>query len=652
MSSPLWQPAPEAVKQANLTGFRRKLNESHNAGLADYDALYSFSITHPAAFWSALWDYCGVIGEKGDEPYLTQENSVFEARFFPAARLNFAENLLKNRGDDPAVVFRGESGIERSLSGRELYDLVAKLRLAFAESGLKQGDRVAAMLPNIPETIAMMLAVTSLGAVWSSCSPDFGAAGVLDRFGQIKPKFFITCDYYDYNGKSHDVLAKASEIAAGLESLQGSIIVPYSGKVGERADFDAITMQDFIGPYDAGAAAEINFERFAFEHPLYILFSSGTTGKPKCIAHGAGGTLLQHLKEHVLHCDIKPGERVFYFTTCGWMMWNWLVSGLAAEAVLLLYDGSPFYPDGNVLFDFAQDTKANVFGTSAKFIDAVKKAGLEPVKTHDLAAMRLLCSTGSPLAPESFDYAYTSIKPDMQLASIAGGTDIVSCFVLGNPLRPVWRGEIQGPGLGMAVGVFDDEGRPLKEEKGELVCTVPFPSRPVGFWDDAGHKKYRKAYFSRFENCWHHGDLVEITRHDGMIMHGRSDATLNPGGVRIGTSEIYGVVEQMSEVREAIAIAQKWQDDVRIILFVILAEGVILDNDLVKTIRHKIRLGASPRHMPAKVIAISDIPRTKSGKITEIAVRDIVHGREVKNRAALANPQALELYRDLPELKT
>ncbi len=649
MSLPLWQPAPEAVQQANLTRFRLGVNEGCRVKLADYDALYDFSITRPADFWAALWDYCGVIGEKGGKPYITQEARIFEARFFPEARLNFAENLLQNRKDDPAIVFRGEGGSGRSLSGRELYDLVARLRLAFAASGLKPGERVAAMLPNIPETVAMMLAATSLGAIWSSCSPDFGAVGVLDRFGQIKPKFFITCDYYDYNGKSHNVLAKASEIAAGLDKLQASIIVPYSGEAKPDPDFDAVTMQDFIAPYAAG---EISFERFAFDHPLYILFSSGTTGKPKCIVHGAGGTLLQHLKEHVLHCDIKPGEGVFYFTTCGWMMWNWLVSGLAARAVLLLYDGSPFYPDGNVLFDFAQDTKANVFGTSAKFIDAIKKAGLEPAKTHDLAAMRLLCSTGSPLAPESFDYVYAAIKPEMQLASIAGGTDIVSCFVLGNPLRPVWRGEIQGPGLGMAVDVFDDDGRPLRKEKGELVCTNPFPSRPVGFWNDPQDKKYREAYFSRFDNCWHHGDLVELTEHNGMIMHGRSDATLNPGGVRIGTSEIYGVVEQMPQVREAIAIAQKWQDDVRIILFVILAEGVILNDELVKIIRHKIRLGASPRHMPAKVIAIDDIPRTKSGKITEIAVRDMVHGREVKNREALANPEVLELYRDLLELKT
>ncbi len=648
MNSPLWQPEPRTVERANMTRFRKNLSRRFDAELGNYDSLHDFSITRLEDFWSAFWDYSGIIGDKGKGPFVTNADAVFEARFFPRGKLNFAENLLRNRTAKPVLVFRGEGAVERTLSGNELYDLVSRLRGAFIEKGLVAGDRVAAMMPNIPETVAVMLAVTSLGAIWSSCSPDFGPAGVLDRFGQIEPKFFIASDHYEYNGKTHQVLEKAGEIARQLETLKATLIVPYSGEITANIPVGMTRLEDFIA---AHAPQEIEFERFAFDHPLYILFSSGTTGKPKCIVHGAGGTLLQHLKEHILHCDIKPGERLFYFTTCGWMMWNWLVSGLAAEATLMLFDGSPFYPHPRVLFDFAQETKMNIFGASAKYIDALKKDGLIPMATHNLKFLRLMCSTGSPLAPESFDYVYKAVKNDMQLASIAGGTDIVSCFVLGNPVRPVWRGEIQGAGLGMAVEVFNDEGQPVREEKGELVCTRPFPSRPVGFWNDEDNRKYHKAYFERFDNCWHHGDLVELTAHDGMIMHGRSDATLNPGGVRIGTSEIYGVVEQMDEVKEALAIGQQWDGDVRIILFTVLAEGVTLDDDLAERIRTRIRLGASPRHMPARVIAITDIPRTKSGKISEIAVRDIIHGREVKNKEALANPEALELYRDLPELE-
>ncbi len=649
MNSPLWQPDQKTVERANMTRFRKNLNRRFEAELEDYDSLYDFSITRLEDFWNAFWDYSGIIGDKGVAPYVVDENSVFKARFFPHARLNFAENLLRRRGARPVLIFRGEGAQERSLSADELYDLVSRLRRAFAERGLKSGDRVAAMLPNIPETVAVMLAVTSLGAIWSSCSPDFGVAGVLDRFGQIEPKFFITGDYYEYNGKTHNILDKAREIAAGLETVAETIIVPYSDAAHGQDAGGMTSLAQLIAGYEP---EEITFEHFGFDHPLYILFSSGTTGKPKCIVHGAGGTLLQHLKEHILHCDIKPGERLFYFTTCGWMMWNWLVSGLAAEAVLLLYDGSPFYPHRRALFDFAENARMNIFGTSAKYIDALKKGGIIPMATHDLKFLRLMCSTGSPLAAKSFDYVYEAVRNEMQLASIAGGTDIVSCFVLGNPVRSVWRGEIQGAGLGMAVEVFNDEGEPVREEKGELVCTRPFPSRPVRFWNDEGDKKYHKAYFERFDNCWHHGDLVELTAHDGIIMHGRSDATLNPGGVRIGTSEIYAVVEQMDEVKEAIAIGQKWKDDIRIILFTVLAEGVTMGDELFKKIRNRIRLGASPRHIPAKVIAVADIPRTKSGKITEIAVRDIVHGREVKNLDALANPEALEHYRDLPELKS
>ncbi|HHK74609.1 MAG TPA: acetoacetate--CoA ligase, partial [Rhizobiales bacterium] len=462
MNSPLWQPDPKTVERANMTRFRKNVNRRFETELEDYDSLYDFSITRIEDFWSAFWDYSGIIGNKGKAPYVTNPEAVFGARFFPGSKLNFAENLLRNRTSKPILIFRGEGGVERSLSGDELYDLVSRLRQAFAARGLGAGDRVAAMMPNIPETIAVMLAVTSLGAVWSSCSPDFGVSGVLDRFGQIEPKFFITADYYEYNGKTHEILEKADEIASQLETLEGSLIVPYSGKMEASPPAGMTPLEEFVAAF---SPQEIEFERFAFDHPLYILFSSGTTGKPKCIVHGAGGTLLQHLKEHILHCDIKPGERLFYFTTCGWMMWNWLVSGLAAEATLLLFDGSPFYPHHRVLFDFAEDRRMNIFGTSAKYIDAIKKDRLIPMATHNLKFLRLMCSTGSPLAPESFEYVYEAIKGDMQLASIAGGTDIVSCFVLGNPVRPVWRGEIQGAGLGMAVEVFNDEGKPVREEK-------------------------------------------------------------------------------------------------------------------------------------------------------------------------------------------
>jgi acetoacetyl-CoA synthetase len=515
--------------------------------------------------------------------------------------------------------------------------------------GIGAGDRVAAMLPNMPEAIAVMLAAASIGAIFSSCSPDFGERGVLDRFGQIEPKLFVACDGYWYNGKAIDVAPKLATIAAELKSAGTVVIVPYLDRAEAVAASipRAVTLTRFTEMFPA---APLAFERLPFDHPIYILFSSGTTGAPKCIVHGAGGTLLQHLKEHRLHCSLTPGEGLFYFTTCGWMMWNWLASGLASGATLNLYDGSPFFPSGNALFDYAEASGMAIFGTSAKFIDGVKKAGLWPRDTHDLSKMRMLTSTGSPLAPENFDFVYEGIKPDVHLASISGGTDIVSCFVLGVPTKPVFRGEIQGPGLGMAVDVFDEAGRPRRGEKGELVCTVPFPSMPVMFWNDPDGAKYRSAYFERYPGVWAHGDFAEWTEHGGIVIHGRSDATLNPGGVRIGTAEIYAQVEGMPEVLEALAIGQDWDNDVRIVLFVRLAEGISLTEDLRQAIKAKIRVGASPRHVPAKILQVADIPRTKSGKITELAVRDIVHRREVKNVEALANPEALELYRDLAEL--
>jgi len=648
---PLWTPPANAVATANMTRFMRLVDERHDLGLDGFPSLHRFSVERREDFWSAVWDFGEIIGDKGDAR-LADGDKMPGATFFPESRLNFAENLLRRKDDTDALVFRGEDKVRKRMSWNDLHALVSQLQQVFQAHGVSAGDRVAAMMPNMPESIAAMLAATSLGAIWSSCSPDFGERGVLDRFGQIEPKILIACDGYWYAGKRIEVADKLVTVVDQLPSLNAVIVVPYlecADEVAGRID-KAVTLPAAIADVPA---KDVAFARQPFTHPLYILFSSGTTGVPKCIVHSAGGTLIQHLKEHQLHSDVRPGDRVFYFTTLGWMMWNWLVSGLAAGATLLLYDGSPFHPDGNVLFDYAQDEKMTLFGTSAKYIDAVKKAGLRPRDTHDLSTVRLMTSTGSPLAAESFDFVYEAIKPDVHLASISGGTDIVSCFVLGNPLQPVWRGEIQGPGLGMAVDVWDDDGKTCPAStKGELVCTKAFPSMPIMFWNDPDGAKYRSAYFERFDTIWCHGDFAEWTEHGGVVIHGRSDATLNPGGVRIGTAEIYAQVEQMPEIVEALAIGQQWDDDVRVVLFVRLADGVTLDDDLTKRIRTQIREGASPRHMPAKVVAVDDIPRTKSGKITELAVRDVVHGREVKNKEALANPEALEFYKDIEQLKS
>jgi len=647
--APLWRPSQADIDSSAMMAFARQAQKIAGRDLGDYDALHAWSVEDREAFWSLVWDFCGVVGERGERT-LVDGDRMPGARFFPDARLNFAENLLSKLGDGDALVFRGEDKVARRMSWDELRALVSRLQQWLRAQGVKPGDRVAAMMPNMPETIAAMLAVSSLGAIWSSCSPDFGPQGVLDRFGQIEPVVFIACDGYWYAGKRIEVADKIAEVLAQLPTVRKALIVDYLGMSGDvAAGMDrAVALDAALEPHAPG---DLVFERLPFDHPLYILFSSGTTGVPKCIVHSAGGTLIQHLKEHRLHAGIREGDRFFYFTTCGWMMWNWLVTGLASGATLLLYDGSPFHPDGNVIFDFAHDEKMTYFGTSAKFIDAVRKAGLRPIETHDLASVRLLSSTGSPLAPECFRFVYEGIKQDVHLASISGGTDIVSCFVLGVPTRPVHVGEIQGPGLGMAVDVWDEEGRPLAQGKGELVCTRAFLAMPIGFWNDPDGAKYRSAYFERFDNVWCHGDFAEWTEHGGMIIHGRSDATLNPGGVRIGTAEIYNQVEQMPEILESICIGQDWDGDTRVVLFVRLAEGVVLDADLEKRIRSKIRSGASPRHVPARIVPIADIPRTKSGKITELAVRDIVHGRAVKNKEALANPEALDLYFDLPQLQ-
>jgi acetoacetyl-CoA synthetase len=647
-SSPLWSPSPERIRRANITGFREGVERRWSVRLADVGALYDFSIREREEFWCSVWDFCGIVAGTRGERVVEHPFAMPGARFFPDARLNFAANLLRRRDDHPAIVCWSETGERREMSFAALYHEVSRTVQAFRALGVAPGDRVAGYLPNFPETIVAAIAAAAIGAVWSSCSPDFGVDGVVDRFGQIAPKVLIAVDGYSYGGKRIDVLGRLGEVVARLPSIERLIVVPNGSPARDEGRVPgAAWWPDLLGVQPGG---EIAFESLPFNHPLYILFSSGTTGVPKCIVHGAGGTLIQHLKEHRLHCDIRRGDRVFYFTTCGWMMWNWLVTALASEATLVLFDGSPFHPAPTVLFDLADAVGITLFGTSAKYIASIQKAGLSPATTHRLDALRTITSTGSPLAPESFDYVYAQVKRDVHLASISGGTDIVSCFVGGNPAGPVWRGEIQMRALGMAVEVFDEHGRTLRGEKGELVCTAPFPSMPVGFWNDPDDRKYHAAYFEKFPGVWCHGDWAAITPHDGVVIYGRSDATLNPGGVRIGTSEIYRVVERLDEVVESLAVAQDRDGDQRIVLFVRLRDGLTLDRALIDRIKQEIRTHASPRHVPARVVQVRDIPRTKSGKIVELAVREIVHGRPVKNVEALANPGALDEFRDRPEL--
>ncbi|MDX1709530.1 MAG: acetoacetate--CoA ligase [Rhodovibrionaceae bacterium] len=648
MTEPLWQPSKERIADTALAEFIDKVNAEHGEDFDGYWPLWQWSTQNIEAFWKSFWDYAGVVADARGERVLVDGDKMPGAKFFPDAKLNFAENLLRRRDDADAIVFWGEDKVKRRMSFAELYETVSRVSQALAAEGVGPGDRVAAYMPNMPETVIAALATASLGAIFSSCSPDFGVQGVLDRFGQIEPKVLFSADAYYYNGKVNDSLGKVREFTKDLPSVRRIVVCPY---VSDSPDLSGLSgakmLEDFIADQPGG---DIAFERVDFNAPLYVMYSSGTTGKPKCIVHGVGGTLLQHLKEHLLHSDNKHGGRVFYFTTCGWMMWNWVISCLGVGASLMLYDGSPFAPDADILFDYIDAEKITFFGTSAKYIDALNNAGRDPKSSHDLSSLRTIASTGSPLVAEGFDYVYEHIKSDVCLSSISGGTDILGCFVGGNPIGPVYRGEIQVRNLAMAVEVYDEGGKPVREQKGELVCEKPFPSMPLYFWNDPDGERYRAAYFERFPGIWCHGDFAEITANGGVIIHGRSDATLNPGGVRIGTAEIYRQVEKLPEVAESIVVGQDWDDDMRVVLFVRLNDGQELDEDLVGRIKKQVRTGASPRHVPAKVLEVPDIPRTKSGKIVELAVRDVIHGRDVKNKEALANPEALEHYRNRPEL--
>ncbi len=649
--APIWSPSPQRAAATNLARF------GDAVGHRRYPELHRWSVDDPAGFWRAVWDRLGVIGEPGDTVFVPGDE-LPAARFFPDARLNVAENLLRRDDDTPALIFRGEDpelrpGItRREMTWHELRLLVGRIQAALEAEGLGAGDVVAAWLPNISETYAVMLAAAASGMTFTSTSPDFGVDGVVDRFGQTRPRILFACDAYAYAGRIHDRLGALAEARSRLDSVERVVVVPFLGDGGTGQVVDAVTLDDWLAPHEP---RQPRFDPHPFDQPWYVLYSSGTTGKPKCIVHRAGGVLLKHLVEHQLHCDVRHGDRVFYFTTAGWMMWNWLASGLASGATLVLYDGSPFHPDANRLFDLAADTGITLFGTSAKFIEAVAKAGLRPVETHDLSTVRTITSTGSPLVPEGFATVYDDIAPDVHLASISGGTDLCGCLVAGDPTGEVWAGEIQRPGLGMDIDVVDDQGRSLPPgQRGELVCRNAFPSMPLGFWGDPDGRRYRAAYFERFPGMWHQGDFAEWTPHGGIVIHGRSDATLNPGGVRIGTAEIYRQVDKIPEVLESIVVGQDIDTgagrDVRVVLFVVLRDGVELTDELADRIRRTIRQGATPRHVPAVIGQVPEIPRTRSGKIVELAVREVIHGRPVDNVEALANPEALDAFRDHPAL--
>ncbi|SMC22876.1 acetoacetyl-CoA synthetase [Desulfacinum hydrothermale DSM 13146] len=650
MSKLLWQPSEERIQNSNMYQFLQYVNERHGQSFRTYEELYQWSVTEIPTFWATFWDYSHILCSRSYDQVVDDVKKLPGARWFEGAQLNFAENLLRYRDDRIALSFKGEGQATRHITYAELYDRVARLAKSLRDMGIQPGDRIAGFVPNMIETVIAMLATTSLGAVWSSCSPDFGIKGVLDRFGQIEPRVLFTADGYYYNGKTFDSLGRIAEILKELPSIEKVVVMPYTDPHPDPGRVrNGVLLEDFMAKE---SGLEIQFQQVPANHPLYIMYSSGTTGVPKCIVHGVVGTLIQHLKELGLHTDLKRDDTIFYFTTCGWMMWNWLVSSLALGARALLYDGSPFYPDPGSLWQMAQDEKITIFGTSAKYLAALEKAGVKPRETYDLTPLKAILSTGSPLSIESFQYVYRDIKEDLCLSSISGGTDIISCFALGNPMGPVYAGELQCRGLGMKVEAWDEDGRPVIGQKGELVCTAAAPSMPIYFWNDPDGQKYRDAYFSVYPGVWHHGDFIEITERGGVIIYGRSDATLNPGGVRIGTAEIYRQVETIPEVLDSLVVGQDWDNDVRVILFVKLREGHELTDELVQRIKKAIRENTTPRHVPAKIIAVADIPYTISGKKVELAVRKVIHNQEVKNKDALANPESLDYFKDIPELQS
>ncbi len=659
MPAPLWSPSQSAVEASALTAFTRYVEDKLSLRFESYTQLYQWSIDHPEQFWSQLWSFVDIKASVASDVTVENLEQFPGARWFPDAKLNFAENLLQERSEKLAFVSLLENGERRTLTYNELFAQTEKIANALRSAGVEKGSRVAGWLPNIPETATAMLATSSLGAIWSSCSPDFGEPGALDRFGQIEPEVLFACDGYYYAGRTIDIQDKVRAVAQQVPSIKTIVWVPvlHEAPEAEALGVENPALQGTHTAHEtywphwlAQTAPPLTFAQLPFDHPLYILYSSGTTGKPKCIVHGQGGTLLQHIKEHQLHLDINPKDVLFFFTTCGWMMWNWLISALASRCTVVLFDGSPFHPNAASMFDICQQEKVTVFGISAKFLGGAQKSHVKPVASHDLRDLRMLISTGSPLTEEGFSYVYDDIKPDCHLVSMSGGTDLISCFMLGNPNLPVYAGELQSPGLGMAVEIWDEDGHRLSRGKGELVCTNAFPCAPVGFWNDPQDQKYKAAYFDRFANIWVHGDYAEQTEHGGYIIHGRSDAVLNPGGVRIGTAEIYRQVEQFQDIVDAVCVGQQWQDDVRVILFVVTRDNLPLTESLVDAIKRQIRTYASPRHTPAKIIQVSDIPRTMSGKIAELAVRDTIHGKAVKNTSALANPESLKLFENIDDL--